>query len=873
MISRVGLAPGARLGPYEILSTLGAGGMGEVYEAEDTRLKRRVALKVLLPAIASDPTRRARFEKEALVVASLNHPSIVTIHSVEEYDDTRFLTMEIVDGRTIDRLIPPAGLPLEQVLAYAIPLVEAVAAAHARHLVHRDLKPANVMVTADGRVKVLDFGLAKLLDSPVPDDGSLQTATAAAAPASMVGQIVGTAAYMSPEQAEGRPVDYRSDIFSIGVLLYEMATGLRPFRGDTAILVLSSILKDEPTPITQLRPGASPDLERIISQCLAKDPAKRPSSAMELRARLESLIKAPAPRSRGLRNGAILAVAVMLIGLAAAYVAPTWPFRGREIVLPKPTFARLTDDNGIESWPSLSPDSRDIVYVARQPAGDAGIYLRSLAGGTAVHLSKNASDDTPAFSPDGRSIAFSSARDNSPGIFVMDRRGEVVQRLTNGGSDPSWTPDGRELVYSAESGRDPDNRQVPSELWAVNVESGQRRRIAETDAVQPRVSPNGRLVAFWGLPVDATGKEFSGANRDIWVQALAGGQRVPVAASESTEWNPVWAPDGQTLYFSSDRGGTMNVWQIAVHPMTGRPAGEPLAVTAPTVYAGHMNVGLDGTIAYAAYDFSTRVRSIGFDPIDGVVKGAATDIVTGQRAWLHLDLSPDGRFLALRSFKAQEDIWVVGVDGSGLRPVTNDPPRDRGPRWAPDGSLLFYSARNGRFQFWAIQPDGSGIRQLTRRENVLNDPVPSRDGRWVAGSNPNTGEQFIFDAHDWTRAPDRLPSPPTKSPVYLRDWSPDGRRIAAADTSGVLWLFDVAAKTWERIGVGSWPRWLPDGRHLVATSRGRVMLVDTTTREAREIYQEPARLIGTAVLAPDGQRLYVTSAATESDIWTMRFSR
>jgi Tol biopolymer transport system component len=187
--------------------------------------------------------------------------------------------------------------------------------------------------------------------------------------------------------------------------------------------------------------------------------------------------------------------------------------------------------------------------------------------------------------------------------------------------------------------------------------------------------------------------------------------------------------------------------------------------------------------------------------------------------------------------------------------------------------LLFYSARNGRFQFWTIQPDGSGIRQLTHAENVLNDPVPSRDGSWVGGSNPNTGEQFIFDAHDWTKPPDRLPSPPTRTPVYLRDWSPDGRRIAAADTSGVLWVFDVAARSWDRIGAGSWPRWLPDGRRLVATSRGRVMLVDTTTRATREIYQEPARLIGTAVLAPDGRRLYFTSAAIESDIWTMRFSR
>ena len=625
--------------------------------------------------------------------------------------------------------------------------------------------------------------------------------------------------------------------------------------------------------MTRLRPGVSRDLEHIVSQCLAKNPMERPSSAAELQTRLASLIEAPVSRSRRSRRGSLIAGAVVLLVLAAAYIGPSWPFRARESVLPKPAFVRLTDDRGIESWPSLSPDSREIVYARRLPTGEAGIYLRSVAGGVAVPLSRDASDDTPAFSPDGQSIAFSSARDHSPGIFVMDRRGESVRRLTNGGSDPCWTPDGHEIIYSAESGRDPDNRQAPSELWAVSVDTGQRRRIAAADGVQPRVSPDGRLVAFWGLPVDAAGKEFSGANRDIWVQPVAGGRRVPIAAAESTDWNPVWAPDGHTLYFSSDRGGTMNIWQIAVDPKTGQRSGEPQSVTAPTVYAAHMSVGADGTIAYAAYDFSTLVRSIGFDPIAGVANGAPSDIVTGQRAWLHPDVSHDGRFLALRSFKAQEDVWVVGADGSGLRAVTNDPPRDRGPRWAADGSLLFYSARNGRFQFWTIQPDGSGIRQLTHGDTVLNDPVPSRDGRWVGGSNPNTGEQFIFDAHDWAKPPERLPSPPTRSPVYLRDWSADGSRIAAADTSGMLWVYDVAAKSWERIATGTWPRWLPDGRRLVATSRGRVILVDTTTRAAREIHQEPTRLIGAAVLAPDGQRLYFTSAAVESDIWMMRFSR
>ena len=857
------LPPGTHLAHYRILRRLGAGGMGEVYEAEDTKLKRRVAVKVLPAGVTSDAFSRARLDKEAQAIAALNHPNIVTIYSVEESGDTRFLTMEIVDGRTLVGLIPTTGLPLHDLLKYAIPIADAVAAAHARQIVHRDLKPGNVMVTSDGRVKVLDFGLAKVLNPPPLNDAE---ATVTAAPATMAGQIVGTAAYMSPEQAEGRAVDQRSDMFSLGVVLYEMATGQRPFKGESGISILSAIIKDQPVPMTRLSTAVPRDLERLVDQCLAKDPERRLSSAEELRTRLEALGVAPPSRDRRVAAGLVLASAMVAIAVLAAFFMSS-----RTAPVPSPTFGRFTDDNGIEAWPSFSPDGGEIVY-ARRAGGSSGIYARAINGGASVQLTTDATDTMPVFSPDGATIAFSSLRDNSPGIFVMNRRGESLRRLTNGGWNPGWTPNGREIVYSTDSGSDPDVRQVPSELWAVDVASSQRRRIIEADAVQPRVSPDGRLVAFWGLAVDSGGKEITGADRNIWIQPVMGGERIAVASGESTDWNPAWAPDGRTLYFSSDRSGTMNIWQIAVDPMTGRPLGEPIALSAPTGYAGHMSVAPDGTIAYAAHDFGTLVRSIGFDPDTGVVTGEPRDIVTGKRSWLHPDVSLDGRFLALRSIKAQEDLWIVAVDGSGLRAVTNDPPRDRGPRWAADGSLLFYSARTGSFHVWTIQPDGSGARQLTSGLSI-HDPVPSRDGRRVGGSNPNTGEQFIFDARDWTKPPERLPSPPSKYPVYLRDWSPDGLRLAAADTSNVVWVFDITAKTWDRIGPGSWPRWLPDGRRLLAMARARVTLIELATRTVRDVYQEPGRQIGTADLSPDGRTLYFTSFSSEADIWTIRFKR
>jgi serine/threonine protein kinase len=858
------------LNHYRVVRPLGAGGMGEVYEAEDTKLKRRVALKILGADTEADPARRSRFEKEARAVAALNHPNIVTIYSVEECDGTTFLTMELVEGRTLGALIPPHGLPLPELLKYAVPMVEAVAAAHDRGIVHRDLKPGNVMVTSDGRVKVLDFGVAKLADQIVADTSA--PTVAGSLTATSVGQVIGTASYMSPEQAQGRHVDHRSDIFSIGILLYELATGLRPFAGETRLDILSSIIKDEPQPLTRARSGIPHRLERVVHACLAKDPAARPQTATELRDRLEALAPAAWHRRAWLVAAAVVAAAAIVATVVSMLETSTPDMSSIGV----PTFTRVTDDRGVELWPSLSPDGREVVYEGDAPAGGRHIYLRRLSDSNTTDLSRESpgADMTPVFSPDGRTIAFSSSREGSTGIFVMDRRGESVRRLTNGGSDPVWMPDGREIVYAGESSRDADGREQPSELWAVTLESGQRRRITGTDAIQPRVSPDGRFVAFWALPVDASERQFASPERDIWVLPLGGGPRVRITATESMDWNPAWSPDGRFLYFSSDRGGTMNIWRVAIDRKTGRPLGQPVAMTAPTTYASAMSVGVDGTVAYTAFDYDTLIRSIAFDPISGTVTGTAQNVVTGHRSWLHPDVSPDGRFLTMRSFKGQEDVWVVGVDGTGLRQVTNDPARDRGSRWAPDGSLLYYSSKAGTYQFWTIRPDGSGARQLTHGDLALNYPIPSHDGRWVAATNPNTVEHFLFDAHDWAKPPERLPAPPEKGQVYVRDWSPDDRRLASDDRlTGRVWIFDRSARTWERVGTGRHPHWLPDGRRLVVANCHTISVIDTVTKTSRDVFTEPERCVDAVTLSPDARQIYFTSALTQADIWTMRFPR
>ena len=315
---------GRTLAHYKIVASLGKGGMGEVYVAEDSKLQRRVALKVLPEEMAADPERKARFEREARAVAALNHPNIVTVHSVEEADGVHFITMELVEGRTLAKMLPKEGFSLSEMLEIAVPLADAVSSAHRTGITHRDLKPDNIMVDGEGRLRVLDFGLAKLHDTPVLGDGATHAETASAATGE--GRILGTVAYMSPEQAEGKTVDPRSDIFSIGTILYEMATGIRPFRGDTSMSTIGSILKDNPPPATELNHSLPHHLGRIIRRCLAKDPDRRYQTALDIRNELEEL-KAESTRvfSRTDRKKRRSFGAETCAGSSSSARSPLWP--------------------------------------------------------------------------------------------------------------------------------------------------------------------------------------------------------------------------------------------------------------------------------------------------------------------------------------------------------------------------------------------------------------------------------------------------------------------------------------------------------------------------------------------------------------------
>ena len=873
--------------------------MGEVYRARDPRLGRDVAIKVLPATISADPARLRRFEQEARAAAALNHPNIVTIYSVEQAGDVPFVTMEVVEGLPLSKLIPRAGLPLGRTLPIAIALGDAISAAHARGIVHRDLKPSNVMVTPDDRVKVLDFGLAKLLHPQPADLGATALATE---PITDPGLVVGTLPYMSPEQVQGKPVDHRSDIFSLGVILYEMTTGQRPFKGDTSALLLSSILKDTPPLASDVGAGVPRDLGRIIRHSLAKDPSQRYQTALDLRNELAELqqdlssgsLPAPVPQARaGWSTRLIGAAAVVAIAVASAAVYGVWRSTAPRRSTPAPSFAfqQLTTQTGIEQYPSLSPDGKWVVYEGNQTGGNvyqgnqpgnADIYLQSVGGQNPINLTKDSLDDDrePAFSPDGESIAFRSSRQGG-GIFVMGRTGESVRRLTDRGYNPAWSPDGTRIVYATDDATIAGRAYV-SELWVVAVATGEKKRIFEGDAVQPSWSPHGLRIAYWKAFRQHTNQ------RDIATISADGGDAVPVTSDAPVDWNPIWSPDGWFLYFSSDRGGTMNLWRVPIDEHTGKSLGPLQALNAPASSAALMSISADGrSIAFTAATSSQTIQSVAFDPATGSIAGAPVTVVGGSRPVTGPSPSPDGTWLAFFSLTPQLDIFVSRADGTGIRQLTNDAFPDRNPTWSSDGSQIFFmSNRDENNQVWSINPDGSGLRRLTAATSGAGTfGNTTRDGSKMTFNGqlpPDDHKTFVFDPRvEWKNQTLTSFSSVIAPGVEFSDstWSPDGGELVgmaqkAESVRGALVIYSLAARKYTPLYESQSavsPIWLNDGRRFLFQEGSRVLLLERGARAARELLSvAPDTMDVRWSITRDNRRIYFVRRVEQADIWLMR---
>jgi len=873
---------GTTINHYKILEKLGAGGMGEVFVAEDTKLNRRVALKVLPPEMAANAERLGRFEREARAVAALDHPNIVTIHSIEESDSdgtpVHFLTMELVEGKPLTQVIPKGGFDLGRLVDIALAMAAAMTAAHDKGITHRDLKPDNIMIGDDGRVRILDFGLAKLMEEPGSAGEGSELATRGLQTED--GRILGTVAYMAPEQAEGKPVDSRTDVFAMGILLYEMATGTRPFKGDTRISVLSSIMRDTPESVTSLNQELPRHVGRVIKRCLAKDPDRRYGNARELHNELLEL-KEEIASGELLPGTALLAPARrgsrFWPGVAAPGVGPVAPAPLQTSV------AQITHRAAPEYDPSLSPDGRTVLYMSAA-AGNSDIYLQRVDGGNVINLTTDspAPDYFPAFSPDGERIAFRSERDGG-GIFVMGAMGGSVARITEAGFNPAWSADGSEILYATEGAFDPRSRSDVSRLMAVDVATRESRVVFEGDAVQPSASPGGHRIAFWGL-------RLGSGQRDIWTIPAEGGEPVPVTADAATDWNPVWSPDGVFLYFNSDRGGQFNLWRVPIDEATGEVLGDPQAVTAGAKRIANMSISADGRrIAYSAVDRSNNLQRLTLDPEAGTVLGEPAWVTQGSNAIYSADLSLDGEWIALVLDAAQEDILIERIDGTGRRQLTDDPHKDRGPRWSPDGKrIAFYSDRSGSYEIWTIQPDGRGLRRLT--DTPGEDPhavVWSSDGKRL-GFHHDEAFRILDPEATWeTQAPEALPAWDGDLGYFFVDgWSPDGKYLAGNFFSRTsvkvtnmtfegFGLYSLETGEYERLlekdAFSGEPsgRWLSDSRRLLLEDDGKIYVLDRETGEHRKIYEEEDDTIDLIRLSVDERTLYWMRRSEAADIWML----
>jgi eukaryotic-like serine/threonine-protein kinase len=875
---------GTRVGVYEITSFLGSGGMGEVYRGRDERIGRDVAIKLLPEALTADADRMRRFEQEARAAGSLNHPNLVTLHDLGSQDQRPYLVMELLEGQNLREKLGTGGvrLSVRKATEYAVQIAHGLAAAHEKGVIHRDLKPENIFITRDGRVKILDFGLAKL--QPGVNEVSEVSRTVDFHDETRPGTVLGTAGYMAPEQVRGQPVDHRADLFSFGAIFYEMLTGQRAFRRASSVETMNAVLNEDPPEVSDTGAHVPAALERIVRRCLEKNPEERFHSAHDVALVLESLSAAsdastPGIVATGEKRRLPAGAGLALVALAAAAVASaaTWGITRGAQQRPQPElrYTALTQQKGSDVFPSLSPDGKTFVFASDR-SGMMDIYLQRVDGRNAINLTKNSSaaDYQPAFSPDGEWIAFRSERDGG-GIFIMGATGETVRRLTDFGYNPSWSPDGTQIVIATESvALNPASRSATSRLHVVDVRSGTSRMI-EVDGVQPAFSPDGKRIVFWMI--------HGPSQRDIATVAVEGGEIVRLTDDAALDWNPVWPRDGKTVYFGSDRGGTVGLWRIAVDPKSGRSRGEPQPVPLPTRFAGHFSFSADGTqFTYTSLDERDVVERVGLDLEQGAITGLPEQVLDGTLLVYSFDISPDGEWLTMTSRGPREDLYLVRTDGSEIRQITNDEFKDRGPSWSPDGKeIYFYTTRTDRFEVWKIRPDGSGAQQITRvKESAPWYPRVSPDETKLVFYNER-GTSLVDLTKEFAE-PEPLPplSPTTRFAGAA--WSPDGQRLAgwratfdAVLLPGVV-VYSLRDRTYSVVAEdGFRGQWTPDGRILYLDAEGEVVILNVDTGESRKLKVPEGfgtrRILESSVhrfvLSPDGRTLFLSHRNAETDIW------
>jgi Tol biopolymer transport system component len=869
------LTAGTRLGPYEVVSAIGAGGMGEVYRARDTKLNRDVALKVLPDLLASDPERLARFRREAQVLASLNHPNIAHLYGFEDAGATHALVMELVEGPTLADRISQGPMALADVLPIARQIADALEAAHEQGIVHRDLKPANVKVRDDGTVKVLDFGLAKALDPSSPSSADAMHSPTMTARATQMGVILGTAAYMAPEQAKGKAADRRADVWAFGVVLFEMITGQQLFTGETATEVMASVMKEEPD-WSRLPANLPASLRRLLRRCLEKDPKKRLSSMNDARLELGeqegAAAEAPVRPARGslvwLAASAI--AGAVLTAIAFAFVVPAL----RAIPDRQPARVSVLGPAGVTLFfdaaeSAISPDGRFIVFTTVDPSGANKLWVRPLDALEARPLTGTENGHLPFWSPDSRQIAF-FADDK---LKKVPAAGGTVEVLCNAkdGRGGSWGT--ADVIVFAPSNAGP--------LERVSADGGEPAAVTTLDAARgetghrfPWFLPDGRHFLFAVLP--EKNQKF-----DLYIGSIDTSARQAVTSAESAA---VYAEPGYLLF---SRRNVLVAQRFDARRL--QLSGEPVAIgDAPTSvdaqYSGGraVSVSVTGTLAY----LGDRLSNTKLEWFDRSGRDLGSLSVPDGR-YQEISFAPDGRHAAVTRFASQHesDIWIADLDRGGATRFTSAPGLNQEVLWSPDGSrVVFASDRSGIRNLFVKAASGATAEELLYSSSVMfKEPRAwSPDGKVVVFEplDPQTNRDLWILPLDG----DRTPTPYLRTPFneQFAAISPDGRWLAySSDESGRFEIYvDSFPTPHNKYRVtdhgGLAPYWRKDGREMAIVSPDvrSVLLADVPAgaefhaSAPRQALALPKDTVWVQP-APDFQRFLVSVPVAESATSTL----
>jgi eukaryotic-like serine/threonine-protein kinase len=876
------LAAGARIGPYEVVSLLGAGGMGEVYRATDHTLARDVAIKVLPDAVAADPDRLARFRREAQVLASLNHPHIAAIYGFEQSESIHALVLELVEGSTLADRIAEGAIPVDEVLPIAKQIADALEAAHEQGIIHRDLKPANIKLRTDGTVKVLDFGLAKALDTGIASGTSATMSPTLTSPALMTGMgvMLGTAAYMSPEQAKGRAVDKRSDIWAFGCVLYEMLTGSRPFEAEDIAETLACVLTKEPD-WSRLPPQLPPAVSAVLRRCFLKDRRQRigdiaavqfalsePAIVSSSEQAATAVTQAPSRWRRFATYAAVLLAGVVVTSIGAwalvrANTKAPKPVRftivppaNQPLMLMSPGGGGTPLDRAI----AITPDGSRLVYRAGDNPQNYQLVVRPLDQLDAHPLAGVGPVREPVLSPDGQWIAFFSQGEVRK-VSISGGPSIVLCRLAANPRGLTWGDN--ETVYFATTG--------PDGLFSVPSGGGEAKLVAKPDPTHneagflfPSALPGGRGVLVTLLATTTIGQNDTG--QILFFDPRTGERKVLVRGGSHAQY----VDSGHIVYAAAGslRAVPFDLRRLEV---TGDPVPVVDGVSTTPTGEAEFAVARNGTLIYVPGTTST-IAGPQFSLVWVNRQGREEPIAAPPRAYVYPRISPDGSRLALDIRDQENDIWIWDLKRQTMSRLTFDPGFDRAPVWTPDGRRVVFSSQrggltNGGNIFWQAA-DGTGtVERLTTSDHAQFTTSVSPDGTRLVfrDDDPKTRRDVWMATLDGNRATESLLRTPFDEDNG--DVSPDGRWLAyQSNESGQIQVYvrpfpKVDAGRWQISTIGgSRPAWARNGRELFyLDATNQMMAVPVQTSPAFSA-GNPARVFETRYLTPNNGRTYDVSA-------------